>query len=86
VIMTTMTCKISTDNSLLLVSSGLPPASGSLELASLGPDEGLGVGVGSSGSSKMLDGLASLAGSLQKNGVLSSRSSQSKLVKGDDLT
>ena len=60
---TTMRRQISTDDILLLVASGSSPASGSLELAALGANEGLGAGVGNSGSSEVLDGLALLAGS-----------------------
>ena len=62
-VMTTMRRQISTDDILLLVASGSSPASGSLELAALGANEGLGAGVGNSGSSEVLDGLALLAGS-----------------------
>ena len=60
---TTMRRQISTDDILLLVASGSSPASGSLELAALGANERLGAGVGHSGSSEVLDGLALLAGS-----------------------
>ena len=59
---TTMRRHISTDDILLLVASGSSPASGSLELAALGANERLGVGVGDSGSSEVLDGLTLLAG------------------------
>ena len=53
--------QISTDDILLLVASGSSPASGSLELSALGANERLGVGVGDSGSSEVLDGLPLLA-------------------------
>ena len=55
--------QISTGDILLLVASGRSPASGSLELAALGANERLGVGVGNSGSSEVLGGLTLLAGS-----------------------
>jgi len=72
--------------SLLLVTSGLPPASGLLDLASLSSGEGLGVGVRGTGSSKVPDSLAGLPGSLEKQSVLASGGSEGQLVKGDDLT
>merc|ERR1719516_919197 len=81
-----MTSKISTEDSLLLVSSGLPPAPGSLELASLGADQRLGVRVWSPGSSEVLDSLASLAGSLHQHGVLAGGGPHGQLVEGHDLS
>jgi len=72
--------------SLLLVTSGLPPASGLLDLATLPSGEGLGVGVRGTGSSKVPDSLTGLPGSLEKQSVLASRGSEGQLIKGDDLT
>merc|ERR1711953_1428678 len=84
-VMTTMRQQISTDDILLLVASGRSPASGSLELAALGANERLGAGVGDSGSSKVLDGLALLAGSLHEHRVLPGGSPDGQLVEGHDL-
>merc|ERR1719245_1905926 len=71
---------------LLLVSSGSSSSSCSLELASLGSGEGLGVRVGNTGSSEMLDSLTGLAGSLKEQSVLASWGSQSQLVKSDNFS
>merc|ERR1719342_1977613 len=80
------TKKIQRCDSLLLVSSGCSPSSCSLELASLGPDEGLCVGVGNTRSSEMSDSLTSFSWSLKEQSVLASWSSQGKLIKSDNLT
>merc|ERR1712048_674295 len=78
--------QISTDDILLLVASGSSPASGSLELAALGANERLGVGVGNSGSSEVLGGLTLLAGSLHQHRVLPGGSPDGQLVEGHDLS
>merc|ERR1719278_2105258 len=83
---TTMRRQISTDGILLLVASGSSPASGSLELAALGANKRLGAGVGDSGSSEVLDGLALLAGSLHEHRVLPGWSPDGELVEGHDLS
>jgi len=80
------TKKIQRCDSLLLVSSGCSPSSCSLELASLGPDEGLGIRVGNTRSSEMSDSLTCLSWSLKEQSVLASWSSQGKLIKSDNLT
>merc|ERR1719350_2557753 len=71
--------------SLLLVSSGLPSASGLLDLAALASGEGLGVRVRGASSSEVLNSLTSLPGALEKQSVLASRSSESQLIKSDNL-
>merc|ERR1719251_740713 len=83
---TMKTKKIQRCDTLLLVSSGCSPSSCSLELASLGPDEGLGIRVGNTRSSEMSDSLTCLSWSLEKQSVLASWCSQGKLIKSDDLT
>merc|ERR1719414_586198 len=69
-----------------LVSSGLATTTGSLELASPGPHEGLDMAAGTTGGSKVLLSLTGLAGSLDQQSSLSSGSPQSQLIKGDDFT
>merc|ERR1711874_968750 len=83
---TTMRRRISTDDILLLVASGSSPASGSLELSALGANERLGVGVGDSGSSEVLDGLPLLARTLHEHRVLPGWSPDCQLVEGHDLS
>jgi len=57
-----------------------------LELASLASDVGLDVAAGGSGVAKVLDGLASVLGAAEENGVGSLGSKQGELVKGQALT
>merc|ERR1719281_348312 len=83
---TTKNILIQRKDILLLVSSGSSSSSCSLELASLGSGEGLGVRVGNTGSSEMLDSLTGLAGSLKEQSVLASGGSQSQLVKSDNFS
>merc|ERR1719336_3719772 len=71
---------------LLLVSSGCTTSSCSLELASLGSGERLGIGVWNTGSSEVSDGFTGLSWSLEKQSVLASWCSQSKLIKSDNFT
>merc|ERR1719281_657272 len=83
---TTKNILIQRKDILLLVSSGSSSSSCSLELASLGPGEGLGMRVGNTGSSEMLDSLTGLARSLKEQSVLASWGSQSQLVKSDNFS
>ncbi|GMR48628.1 hypothetical protein PMAYCL1PPCAC_18823, partial [Pristionchus mayeri] len=68
-----------------LVSARRSSSSGALELASLGADEGLDVRVGNSGGTEVSLGFASLAGTLDEEGVLSLGGASCELVDGDDL-
>jgi len=78
--------QLKSSRNLLLVTSGLPPSSGTLELASLGANEWLDVAAWATSSSKVSLSNTSLAWSLDHQGVLASGGSEGELVEGDDFT
>lgn len=67
---------------LLLVSTAAPATTSLLELAALGADVRLGVRAGDTGGgAEVLDGLASLAATLQQHSLAAHGRTQSQLVE-----
>merc|ERR1719474_1746499 len=59
---------------------------GRARTASLGPDEGPGLGSGNTGGAEVTVGCAGSATSLEEDGVLASWGAQGQLIKGQDLS
>jgi hypothetical protein len=74
----------SSSNSLDLETPGPSAATGTLELAALGLDVGLLVGVGT--EAEVLDGLTGVLGSTEEDGVGTSGETGGNLVDGENLT
>lgn len=72
---------------LVLVASAATATTSTLKLPSLAADIRLGVGVGYTRSSaKVLDGLTSVLRAAEEDSITASRSDESELIKGNDLT
>jgi hypothetical protein len=69
-----------------LETAGGSATTSTLELATLGADERLGVASGDTGGTEVLDGLTGVLRTTEQDGVLTSRSTESKLVKGQNFT
>jgi hypothetical protein len=71
---------------LVPVSLAVPPSSRSLELPSLALDVRLGLGVGNTSGSEVLDGLTTILRTTKEESVGTSGSTESELVKGENTT